>query len=260
VKVVLAGYASDGLFGGMPKHKIVKLMQLFPWMRGPLEEFYHYTQTSLNPHSQLGRKLKQAYYKGGDAPPPKVLKATSIPSLDPLPTSEPELLNQVLRSGTLVSLPKWLPKADRLHLAHGLRFRSPYTDKNFIERAFQVPSKFKIYRWREKHIFREAIKPLLPEEILNQPKIPQAMKYDLSFSRILEELAAQYLSRSRIRERGIFDEGEITNLLERTAGKPYSSERAMRIWTAVLTEIWAEQFLDRHGQPVEEFQPFVSLE
>ncbi|GAH50482.1 unnamed protein product, partial [marine sediment metagenome] len=49
--VIFGGSVSDGLFSGMPRHKLVKLMQIFPFGRVPLEEFYHYTQISSQPRS-----------------------------------------------------------------------------------------------------------------------------------------------------------------------------------------------------------------
>ena len=253
VDVVLAGYASDGLFAGMPKHKILRLIQRLPILKTPLEEFYSYTQVSVPPASLAGRALQRVYYRGTDALPPGVIGAKSI-SPDPLPAVSPEFLNEVLRSGVVYGVPKWLPKAERMHMAHALRFRSPFIDRDLVQLAFQIPDRYKISGWREKHIFREAIKPLLPPEILNRPKFPQSMKYDLAFSEVMDAVSDLVLSPERVKSRGFFQVEDIQRLRRRPSDKAYTTEQSMRLWTAVMTELWAQTFIDQRGEPLPALQ------
>jgi hypothetical protein len=39
----------------------------------------------------------------------------------------------------------------------------------------------------------------------------------------------------------------VARLRRRPAGRPYSQERAYRLWSLLLTEIWSREFLDRRG-------------
>ncbi|MBK4729873.1 hypothetical protein JJD41_08350 [Oxynema sp. CENA135] len=251
VDVVLAGYASDGLYGGMPKHKLVKLMEWLPPLKTPLTEFYSYTQTSRPPQTLLGKALHWAYYRGADAPAPAIEGVQVAPPVESIPPLQPELLNTVLKSGVVNGVGKWLPKAERLHIAHGVTVRSPFLDLDLIDNAFAIPERYKIYRWREKHIFREAVKPLLPPAVLNRPKFPQAMKYDRLFSDVLDEICTEFLTPERVRSRGFFSVAEIENLRRRPKNGLYSSERSMRLWTAILTELWAQLFIDGRGEKPE---------
>ncbi len=248
VAVVLAGHAGDGLYGGMPRHKIIRLIQRLPFLKTPLAEFYNYTQTSSPPVSMLGKMLHQAYFRGADALPPSIIGASIFPTASPLPTQRTELLNYVLSSGMQNGVTKWLPKVDRTHMAHNLKYRSPFTDTELIQQAFQIPDCYKIRGWREKYIFREAVRPLLPLAILNRPKFPQAMQYDLELSQVIDKLANQYLAPEQIQTRGLFNLADIKRIRQRPSSKAYSSEQAMRLWTAVLVEIWAQTFLDRRGK------------
>lgn len=247
VDVVLAGYASDGLYAGMPKHKIIRMIQWLPWFKTPLEEFYNYTQVSIRPASVIGRMMQMAYFRNSDSPPPEVIGATTRPNVSALPRRKSELLNEVLKSGVVYGVPKWLPKAERLHMAHGLEVRSPFIDVTLIHQAFQIPDKYKIKGWREKHIFREAVQPLLPPEVLNRPKFPQAMKYDKVLSDVLERITHQILSPEAVQARGFFDTADIDRLLQRRPFTAYSAEQSMRLWTAILTELWARIYVDNRG-------------
>ena len=65
------------------------------------------------------------------------------------------------------------------------------------------------------------------------------MKHDVPFSDAIDSVADQVLSKDRVQKRGYFDFAELQKLRQRDAGKPYSSEGAMRTWTAMLTETWA---------------------
>jgi asparagine synthase (glutamine-hydrolysing) len=247
VPVVLAGYAADGLYAGMPKHKLIRFIEQFPPLTIPILEFYDYTQTSVAPSSLVGKLLHYAYYRGKDAPPPSVAGAPPLRVTSSLPNRREELLNQMLKTGVMEGVPKWLPKADRLHMAHGLRFRSPFTDLDLIHSAFAISGRWKIRGLREKYVLRKAMRALLPDEVMNRPKFPQAMNYDLAFSDMIDALSQEVLSDAAIRARGFFDTTEIDRLRRRPAGSAYSAERAMRLWTAALTEIWAQIFIDGRG-------------
>jgi asparagine synthase (glutamine-hydrolysing) len=199
----------------------------------------------------LGKALHWAYYRGADAPAPAIEGVQVAPPVESIPPLQPELLNIVLKSGVVNGVGKWLPKAERLHVAHGVTVRSPFLDRNLINNAFEIPERYKIYRWREKHIFREAVKPLLPPAALNRPKFPQAMKYDRVFSDILDEICTEFLTPERVRSRGFFSVADIENLRRRPKNGLHSSERSMRLWTAILTELWAQLFIDGRGKKPE---------
>jgi hypothetical protein len=75
------------------------------------------------------------------------------------------------------------------------------------------------------------------------------MTYDDVFADRLDALADRYLSRDRVAARGIFDAAEIAGLRRYRRNGRYHAEAGMRIWTAIVTEIWAEIFVDGRGAP-----------
>lgn len=250
---LLAGVAADGLFAGMPKHKLLYLAGKFPVLREPLSEFYTLTQSGRKPHSLTGRAMDRLYFRGGVPEAPVILASRLEPQLTPFPEPGAEMLNRFLCDGLQESLAQWLPKVERTLRAGGVSFSSPFLDREFMQLAFTIPSALKIRRGREKYILRQAMRSLVPEKVLNVPKFPMRMQHGPAFAEALDKLADTWLSRERIERRGFFDFTAITKLRRKTPSASYSFEGAMRIWTAAATEIWAELFLDRRGAPPEKW-------
>jgi len=248
VDIMITGAAADGLFGGMPKHKILWLMHLFPIFRQSLAEFYNLTQSGLKPKTLIGKLLDRLYFNNSVPAVPHITGSQFVPAMPNFPANSKEFINDVLCGLFQEGVSQWLPKIERTMQTSGVGFSSPFLERHFIETAFTIPSEYKIKRGNEKFILRQALRNLVPAEVLQIPKFPMKMKHDSSFSDVLENLANQILSKERIEKRGWFSNAEIRNLIKRDNDKSYSSEGAMRIWTAILTEIWAMTFLDGKGQ------------
>ena len=247
VESLLTGMASDGLFAGMPKHKLVWLSKKAPFLKHAFEEFYTLTQTGRRPKTVFGKLAQAFYFRGKLTDVPKVAGTDYRPPSTVFPAERKELINAVLARGFQTGVPTWLPKVERTFAAWDVRFSSPFLDKRMIRLGFQIPDSFKIRKGQEKYILRRALRSIVPEELLNVPKAPQRMKNDLSFSDTLDEIAEKILTREKVERHGFFDYDELCALRKRNKNRPYIFESAMRIWTAVLTEIWAEQFLDRQS-------------
>jgi asparagine synthase (glutamine-hydrolysing) len=59
-----------------------------------------------------------------------------------------------------------LMKVDKMSMAHALEIRVPFLDHRFVEFAASLPGQWKLKGFRTKAIFREALKGLLPDEIV----------------------------------------------------------------------------------------------
>ncbi len=59
---------------------------------------------------------------------------------------------------------------DQASMAHSVEVRSPLAELDIVEMAFQVPSKYKHFNGCEKWIFKEALKGVVPEKIINRKK------------------------------------------------------------------------------------------
>ena len=247
VKVLMSAQAADGLFAGMPKSKLLWLMKQAPFSKRPLADFYNLTQVGIKPKNLTGKIINTLYYKNQLPDVPRIIGTKYIPKPIVFPLYSQELINEMLVSGFQAGASQDLHKFERTFAASNISYCSPFHDLRLIKTGFSISDAFKIRKGKQKYIFRQALKSIVPDECINIPKFPQRMNYDLSFSNILDEVSAQILSQENVESRGFFKFSEIQNLKKRKAGKPYSGEGAMRIWTALLTEIWAREFLDKRG-------------
>jgi asparagine synthase (glutamine-hydrolysing) len=98
-----------------------------------------------------------------------------------------------------------LVKVDRMSMAASLEARVPLLDKELVELAFRVPSRYKVARGRTKVLLKQLAATRIPAQCVYRPKegfsIPVKNWLRTEFRPLLEDL----LDVRRIREEGIFD-------------------------------------------------------
>jgi asparagine synthase (glutamine-hydrolysing) len=245
VELILTGFGFDGLFAGLPRHRIADVALKVPRLAGPLREFYDYSVRGIQPESMPGRALKALYFRGKDFPAPQVRGAESLSPLDGFGSSGEQPLSQFLRKGFLM-LP-YQSVVERLYTAVGVRVNAHHTNPAFLRAAFSIPDRLKIKGRTQKYILRKACAGLLPESILSYGKSFNRLKHDLHLSAVLDRMADGLLNNGTVSERGLFEPSYITRLRQRPAGKPYSQERVYRLWSLLLSEMWSRIYLDGRG-------------
>jgi asparagine synthase (glutamine-hydrolysing) len=98
-----------------------------------------------------------------------------------------------------------LTKVDRASMAHSLEVRTPFLDYQFVEWAASLPSSAKLAGGESKHILKEALRPLLPEQILFRKKMGFAVPLDVWFRGSLRQHIADVVSGTRLAESGFFN-------------------------------------------------------
>jgi asparagine synthase (glutamine-hydrolysing) len=249
VDVVLAGFGFDGLFAGLPRHRLVDLGLKIPPARGPLEEFYDYTFRSVEPRSLAGRALRQAYFRGNNYPAPRVVGAHPLPPFVGFPDDADQPLTNFLRRGFMLN--PYQSSIEKLYSAVGVRMNAHHTNPAFLAAAFSIPDDLKIHGRTQKYILRKACAGLLPERMLAFGKSFNRLKHDTEMSDVLDRMADELLPRDAVLARGLFEPRYVADLRGRERGKPYTQERAYRLWSMLLTEMWSRMYLDRRGAPPE---------
>jgi asparagine synthase (glutamine-hydrolysing) len=247
VELLLTGFGFDGLFAGLPRHRLVDLGIRFPMLRRPLEEFYDFTFRSVEPRSLPGRALRAAYFRGTDYPAPQVLGAAQLPQFPGFPRGGDQPLSNFLRGGFLVQ--PYQSAVERLYASAGVRMNAHHTDPLFLAAAFSIPDQLKIHGRTQKYILRKACAGLLPDSILKSGKSFNRLKHDVQLSAVLDGMADDLLAPPAVADRGLFDVSYVTALRRRAAAKPYSRERGYRLWSLLLTEMWSRMYLDQRGAP-----------
>jgi asparagine synthase (glutamine-hydrolysing) len=137
-----------------------------------------------------------------------------------------------------------LVKVDRMSMATSLETRAPFLDVGVMELAFSMPGNLKLRNGERKYVLKRAMEGLLPPRILRRRKegfsIPMKQWLRRELSGLLEEL----LSPSRIRQRGLFEQAEVSRLVaEHRSGR---ENHAHTLFPLMVFERWAQHFLDKH--------------
>ena len=98
-----------------------------------------------------------------------------------------------------------LTKVDRASMAHSLEVRTPFLDYEFVEWVASLPSAIKLNGGEGKHVLKEALRPVLPEEVLFRKKMGFAVPLDVWFRGSLRQHILNVVQGKRLAECGIFE-------------------------------------------------------
>ena len=155
-----------------------------------------------------------------------------------------EIINQDYLSRVVyVDINTYLPDdllimADRMSMANSLELRVPFCDHRLMDSCFAIPYQLKLKGLRLKGLFKESLKNILPQEIINKPKqgfmIPLAdwLREDL------KTYVSQILSKENIKKRGYFNPDYVEKILK----MHFTKEAVLthQIWSLLVLELWLE--------------------
>src|SRR4029077_5349891 len=155
------------------------------------------------------------------------------------------LLDRMLYADIKTYLVELLMKQDQMSMAASIESRVPFLDHKLVEFVARLPDAWKLAGWTGKRLLREAIKGLVPESILNRPKLG----FPVPFANWTREgwngVAREVLLDRRSRERGVLDPAAIDQLLhDHREGRVEGGDR---IWTLLNLELWYRTFIDKEG-------------
>ncbi len=156
-------------------------------------------------------------------------------------------LNQMLYLDTKIFMPTLnLTYNDKMSMASSVEVRVPFLDRELAEFvAWNVSPELKLKgKWRPvtKHIFREAMRSMLPEEVMRQPKAGFAAPIDSWLARDLRPMVDDLLSESQLRRRGLFRPEAVRRYVDEH--RRGAEDWSMQIWQLLTLEIWMQLFLD----------------
>jgi len=135
-------------------------------------------------------------------------------------------------------------KVDVASMAHGLEARSPLLDHKLMEWAATIPEDLRFQGNETKSLFKQAMEPHLPRELLYRPKMGFGVPIDLWLRTDMREFAYDVLLDRTACERGLFDAGYIRGLLDAHSS---GQNCAPRIWALLMLELWFRMWIDREG-------------
>ena len=135
----------------------------------------------------------------------------------------------------------FLMKQDQMSMAASIESRVPFLDHKLVEFTAKMPTKMKLRGRETKWILREAMKGILPDEILTRSKmgfpVPVGSWFRNEFRHIIEENVVH----ERAINRGIFNADFVRQIVaEHDAGANHDE----RLWFLVNFEMWQRRFID----------------
>jgi asparagine synthase (glutamine-hydrolysing) len=135
---------------------------------------------------------------------------------------------------------------DKMSMASSVEVRVPFLDRDLAEFvAWNVPPHLKLsgrIQPTTKYIFRKAMKDVLPQEVLKQPKAGFAAPIDYWLANDLKPMVDDLLSESSVRARGLFQPSVVQRYVnEHRAG---THDWSMQIWQLLTLELWTQVFLE----------------
>ena len=135
-----------------------------------------------------------------------------------------------------------MAKVDVASMAHGLETRSPLLDHVLLEWAARIPAEIKMAGGRMKTLFKAAMAPYLPPEILNRRKMGFGCPIDQWLRRELKPMAYDTLLGPEARARGLMRPDYVRRLLdEHCAGR---RNHHTRLWALLMLELWFRMWID----------------
>jgi len=238
-KVVLTGEGADEMFAGYDVFKLDKVRRF--WARRPesrsrpqlLHRLYPYLAQDLGRAGRLLPNVFRAGLTSTDDPlyshrlrfehaartlrflEPSALEAGHAPG-DPSATVCARLPEDFQRSTTLgraqyIEIITFLTgyllhsQGDRMLMGNSVEGRFPFLDHRVAEFAARLPDSAKLPGLREKYVLRQAVRPLLPADIVRREKRPYRAPILRAFmGRGAPEYVGELLDDGRLRQAGFF--------------------------------------------------------
>lgn len=137
----------------------------------------------------------------------------------------------------------FLMNEDRTSMAHGLEVRVPFLDRDLASFAMGIPASVLMKGNHTKHLFRKAMKGILPDETINKKKWGFTFNPYIQFQKDLKDTALKILTKRKVEERGWFNYDYIEKIIHHPP-HPRLRWHYFYLWLVLGLEIWAQMFLE----------------
>lgn len=128
---------------------------------------------------------------------------------------------------------------DKLSMSHSLETRVPLLDNDLVDYLLQTPWEHLCDGQTGKILFREAVKPLVPQDIYNKPKMGFAPPDASWYRGPLKAFIESRLSFHRVARRGVFRPGWVDMILSQHMTG--AANHVVLIWCLLSFDSWCEQ-------------------
>ena len=268
VPVLLSGDGSDEIFGGYAHYRADLMLERYLRVPGLLRSSVLTPLLERAPaRLDSVRKLAQKSRAVGPVDRylhwMRIVDPARLPDLlagDGLAGRAPAILERALRPLldaprtahfadriAYTSLRRWVAedsnmRVDKMSMAMSIEARAPFEDHALVNFGLSLPLDYKLRGGGFKTILKDAVRDLMPAEILNRPKwgfIPPSSDW---LRTVFRPLVDTHLSRERIEAVGVFRPEAVARLVD-----DHMSRRGYELWPlwAILSfQIWHALYID----------------
>jgi asparagine synthase (glutamine-hydrolysing) len=280
VTVALGGDGGDELFAGYPMHQAHRLARYARIAPGPMRALMQQGVRALPMrHTNFSLRFKAEIFLKGAVLPPPLNHAQWMSSFTPehqrqlltpevwmelgrefdpfepiqqawQRTAGAPLLGRATMLDALTYLPNdILMKVDRASMHVGLEVRAPFLARAVTEFAYSLPDAFRMKWLTGKRLIRDAVRDLLPREILHRPKKGFGIPVAAWLNGPLRPLVNDLLASDSIGQSGLFRAEHVHRLVrEHAEGR---ADHRKPLWTLLVFELWRRHHLrNRKPEPL----------
>lgn len=272
VPVLLTGDAGDESFLGYTHYRADRLLERYLRVPGPLRESVLNPLLARSPIA--GERLRNLVHKARhDAVPyrrylawmrmldwahfpallrDEALAARAPGALDALLTpllNAPDVRHFAERIA-YTSLNLWIPedsnmRVDKMTMLMSVEARAPLEDHRLVALALSLPLAYKLRGGDFKAIFKDAVRDLVPDQILQRPKwgfMPPASDW---LRTCLRPLVERVLAPQRVAAAGYFRPEAVSELITRHIER--HEYHLKPLWTLLVFHLWHAHYIE--GEP-----------
>jgi asparagine synthase (glutamine-hydrolysing) len=127
-----------------------------------------------------------------------------------------------------------LVKVDRASMAHSLEVRAPLLDHELVEWLATLPAGWKLNGREGKYVFKKALEPYLPDDILYRPKQGFAVPLASWFRGPLRERLREAVLGQRLADSGIFNRDFLRRMVDNHQSGV--SDHSAALWSLLMFE------------------------
>ena len=155
------------------------------------------------------------------------------------------VLDRLLYADVKTYLVELLMKQDQMSMSASIESRVPFLDHVLVEFAARLPHRLKLNGLTTKRILREAVRGMVPPEILARRKMGFPVPFAIWVREGWNSVARDVLLDRRTVQRGLINRGGVERLLDdHRAGRQSGGDA---IWALLNLELWYRTFIDGDG-------------
>lgn len=260
VKMVLTGEGSDEVLGGYPKHVFERFTRPWQLMPGfvrhgliaPLAQSLPYgfrraktAVTNLNIEDWPERYAR--WFGACDRAEREaltVLRVNGRPVGPAAPPYDCDPRTSSLRRILYGDQTSWLPdnlleRGDRMTMAASIESRVPFLDHRLAAHVSALPDRYRVNGLATKWILRQAARTLIPQAILERPKVGFRVPVNEWFRGPMKGYLREHLQASDSKTRGYYDAKVLDRTLDDHIDGRQNHEKLL--WALLNLEIWHRQ-------------------